>query len=237
MNQDQAIDKVRKLLALGDSDNIHESAAAIGRASAIMEQHRITEAMITVDQNEDEPAEQPREWEQPLDSTKGQLWRGRLAMVLTQSHGCALYRSGSDRIVTGTAANAETVRYLYSHCVREIQKLAARQRGNGRTWLNNYRYGCVDAIRDAIKASQTDTRLLMRGEADTPSALVIVENALQRIDAEAKTAKRFMHSKHKLVFQMSSHRVNGSARAAGQRDGARIYKGSPRPSAARQIRG
>ena len=46
MNTAEAIEKTRKLLALANSANEHEAAAAAARAAEIMERHRITAAMV-----------------------------------------------------------------------------------------------------------------------------------------------------------------------------------------------
>lgn len=226
MNHDEAISKVRKLLALSESDNIHESALALGRAQAIMERHRIDAAMLDEGDNDGDSDEEITRWEDPLDNTRD-VWRGVLAVTLTKANGCYTYRSDHDKIIIGTATNAGTVRYLYAFCVREIIRLAAKQKGNGRTWLNNYRHGCVDAIRQAIKSEREALHSKIREEAPTESALVVINSALAKVDNESALAEQITREMVPGLCKSSSNsRVNHSARAAGRRDGAGIYPGS-----------
>lgn len=54
MTRDQAVQKVRKLLRLGKSSNVHEAAAALRQAQALMRQHALEERELE-DRQPDDP--------------------------------------------------------------------------------------------------------------------------------------------------------------------------------------
>jgi len=223
MTHDEALQRVKKLLALSQSDNEHEAALAMGRAQALMERFKIETATLDEPDTPDEPIEV---WDDPLDNESRSTWKGRLGITLSRANGCTTYKSGRSQIITGRASNVQTVRYLYRYCVRSIDSLAlANGRGNGRTWINNYRLGCVQAIGDAIRDEREATRSEMReAVAGDSMALIRVDNAITNIINEEKDSDRHMRAKVKLVSSRgSSSRYNSSARSAGRSDGAGIY--------------
>jgi hypothetical protein len=222
---DQIADRIKKLLALAErSDSEHEAALAAGRAAALMERHAITRDMLEgLDLAREE---EPQAWEDPLFSGK-QLatWRRRLASVLAKSSGCSIYTSGRRIMLIGGASEVARVRYLFAACARSVEALARKKAGNGATWLNNYRVGCVEAIGLAIEAERARERGEMRAEA-TGSALVRLDQALVRVDARAAkaTAWGFRHLGLRRVSRTTG-RVDAGAREQGRRDGAGIYPG------------
>ena len=227
MTHEQALERVRKLLALAESDNPHEAALAMGRAQALMESHRISMAALD-DSPDDEPIQL---WDDPLDSRVRATWKKRLGMTLCTANGCAIYNSSGALVITGRASNVQTVRYLYRYCVRAIDRLTrSNGAGNGRTWMNNYRLGCVDAIAKAIRAEREAEQSRMRQTvSNDESALIRVDAAIARVAAEYREADQYMHSKVQLGRGgSSSARYDGSARAAGRSDGAGIYSGGSR---------
>lgn len=230
MTREDVIKRIQKLLRLGESPSEHEAAAAIAKAQALMETHRIEEAML--DTESDEANEEVREWEEPINAQRC-YWRGSLAVVLCKANGCFVWRKhGTGDVIVGKASNVQTVRYLFGYCVREIDRLArAKGKGNGRTWTNNYRIGCVQGISAAIEVERTRVREeIRRTYAETQKvpnhrALVKVENAIEKVDAEATGAETFARSKRKLGKQTSRFYTHHGARAIGRRDGQSIYPG------------
>ena len=221
----EAIEQVRRLLKLGESANENEAASAVAMAARIMERYRIEAA--TLDEGDDDQAEpeECRDWEDPLGKA-GAVWRAGLATALSIPNGCQVYRIGGALKIIGTASNVQTVRYLFAYCVAEVDRHARRRSGNGRTWLNNYRHGCVDAIRAAIQAERVAVREQMRAEAATAGALVKIDQALVRVDQERLDAVRFGRVKvGRRSAGRSSHRSDPGARATGRHDGKGIYPG------------
>jgi len=223
MTKDDVMRKVRALLKLGASDNEHESAAAIGRAQALMERYQIEEAMIV---EEAEEAEEIRNWEDPI-GRAGAAWRGRLAASLARANSCGVYKTRGVLKVYGRATQVAALRYMFEYCEREIDRLAKGYAGNGRVWINNFRLGCVDAIRKAIKDERERMHNEMRSRARaTEGALVLVENAIVAVENEQKEVRSWGHRNLRLRNGSASQGTyHSGAREQGRRDGANIYPG------------
>ncbi len=238
MNEREAIDRVRKLLALSQSDNEHESALALGRAQALMDKFRIEAA--TLDES-NEPEEDIEAWDDPLVETSAK-WARALGMVIADANGCSVYGDRKRLVICGRASKVATARYVFAYCKREIERLASRKGGNGRTWLNQYRHGCVDAIRSAIRTERDKERAQTLASNTDQRALVVIKNAMAKVDQESGEVDQWATRKFRLHSGGSS-RVgsNPGARAAGRNDGSGIYgsSGSARPIGAgnRQIGG
>jgi hypothetical protein len=228
MNEQQAVDKIRKLLSLAQSENEHEAASAAAMAQALMDTHRIEVAMLD---ESSEPDEEIETWDDPLQETSA-TWARTLGHQIARANGCSTYRTGSSQIICGRASKVATARYIFAYCKREIEKLAARKSGNGRTWLNNYRHGCVAAINDAIAKEKYTAREQMRAKAadactlTDSSALVVVNSAIVKVDREASEVSQWAKRTHNLrAGSGSAARHHSGARASGRRDGASIYRG------------
>lgn len=222
----EVVDQVKKLLALGQSDNEHESAAAIGRANALMEEYRITAACMAEKKDEEEDVQG---WDDPL-STSNRDWQRHLARVLASANGCSTWISrvqGNASInIIGKPSNVQTVRYLYNYCIKEIDRLAHGQRGNGRNWIHQYRNGCVDAIEESIELESNMLCDRIRGT-KTGSELMVINNAIVVVKEEHLHAKEFgyRHLGLRRIQVGSGAGINPSARGAGQKDGKNIYPG------------
>jgi hypothetical protein len=228
MNESDVMRKVKSLLRLGESSNENEAAVAIGKAQALMEQHSISQAMLETPAEED--AGPIRAWEDPLAKKTGR-WQGSLSVYLSRANGCQVYRSQGFLRIIGRAPNVQTVRYLFSYCSHEIERLTNQHRGNGRTWLNNFRLGCVEAIHDSIKRERAAIRDSMRQKAETQNsdgrALMVVNRAIVKVDNEYQEALAFGRYKLGLRAGSSSRSTyDPGARETGRKAGASIYSGN-----------
>lgn len=229
-NRDEVLDKIRKLLALAESDNPHEAALALARAQALMDRHRITEAMVG-DNGQAAPSEPFEIAQAPL--FEGGLvfqWRVRLAMILATPNGCFIYtqRAGKGKqvCVVGKPSQIARVRYLLEFCMAETDRLAAKEaQGNGLTYANNFRLGCVDAIALAIAEERKAVRNAMQAEATSSSALVVVQNAIALVDDEARRARDFAAQAFGgfRKSKSSGSTYDGRAREHGRQSGKNIY--------------
>lgn len=224
-------DKIRKLLRLGESPNANEAAAAIAKAQALMQQYRIEAAML---EEPTAPKEEVRAWEEPIETVAG-TWRSRLVVYLSRANGCFVYHSPRRGLIAvGTASNVNALRYLYGYCVQEIDLLTRKYSGNGRTWSNNFRVGCTDGIRDAIAAERERMLSEMRAAAQARTAqdsraLMIVNNAIVKVEQETVEAERYMRSKMRLVSRRACKPIyDAGARATGRSEGRNIYPGQRR---------
>ena len=236
----KALDRVRKLLALSKSSNEHEAAQAAALAQRIMEEHRLSMAMLDASGAGDAPMV----WDDPLDSG-GRMgtWRIRLALAVANTNGCEIIsiRGGGVTLrVVGRASDATTVRYLYAFCVRAIDGLAKQYAGRGAPWLNNYRAGCVDTIGARLERERASQRSRMRDETPDRDAF---DRAIVRVDdrlaeSQQALADRFPNSRSRPMSEAG--RIVPGARERGQRDGHSIdfaRGGAGLGAPARQIAG
>jgi hypothetical protein len=224
-HQEKIIDRVKKLLALGESDNPNESAAAMAAAQRLMTEHAIEQAMLdTTEEKDDEQVVDFSDREDALNQDKRYVnWKGQLAVTLSDANGCHCWRNQGRLHLVGRPSDVATVRYFFAYCVREIDRLVKLQgRGHGRTWMNNYRHGVVDAIRIKVRAEKKDLVEEMRSKA-TGMSLVVVNNAIAKVEERAKLSADHATRIHKLRKARSSYsRLDRSARDKGRQDGRNI---------------
>lgn len=219
---EEIVDRIRKLLALSKSSNPNEAANAAAAAQKLMDRHRIEQAALEEPETEDEPI---RDFEDPLDSGRRMpTWRKRLAVNIADANNCRIYLrhgGGTDVAIVGRAADAQTVRYLYAYCVREIDRLTrSHGSGNGRTWCNNFRIGCVDAIRIKLEAQREQVkREMLESSSDTERTKYAIQKVSDKGTEVERWVERNMNLRKAPRPQM---RGDHGARRAGQRAGASI---------------
>lgn len=125
------IDKIRKLLALARSSNLHEAAAAAERAGRLMLEHRLSEADVA------EPIITER---LEIDERFMAAWRWGLLTACARSYYCECVRLeetttlGTLRvsaIIFGMEEDIAAVVCLYGYLSSEIDALADRSRPVG----------------------------------------------------------------------------------------------------------
>jgi len=188
MTRDTVVDKIRKLLALASSTNVHEAAAAAARAQQLMMEHKLAaHELDTV--GEDEAATVGR-MSMVEDSSVLHAWKGELIGSLARYGFCKAIQSpvrgadGEKRIrltIVGTSDDANTVVYLYGYLMNEIKRLcAAEAKGRGVEFANAFKRGAVRAIALRLKElrkEQTTTA------ANAETALALINRADAAIDA------------------------------------------------------
>lgn len=222
MNKETIIEKIQKLLAKAEgTNNPNESAAFFGKAQALKIQHQIDEAELECFTSEEEFKTEA----EPLnteDKGKRQVatWKASLGIVLTKNNGCFLYQSGPRLVITGKPSDVATVRYMYSYCVGQINRITkANCKGLGATYANNFRLGCVDAIHKAINMEIKAKKEQYSGN---ERALVVIDKVL----VDAKQAESFVRAGANLRQKASNSRYNSNARSHGRQAGSGIYGGS-----------
>lgn len=236
MNIETITARVRKLLKLSENNNSPQEAAAAGAAAQrLIDQHNLSQAMLELETPTlaaDEPIQDFGKLGANLDDVTGR-WGSWLAMVVCKANAVQPYKSGSRLHLIGRASDVETVRYLYAYLVREVDQLARKYKGTGRTWLNNYRLGVVSAISDAFKAQKDAFEREAREHAATPGALVLVNQGLAKVETRMATVTAWQKAHVKLYARSSSRSTyDGNARAQGVRDGRSISINGSRGSLA-----
>lgn len=209
MNHDKVIDKIKKLLRLAESADVNEAANAAAQAQRLMEQHRIDQAMISVDEDAEDASvddEDIKEFsDQPL-AASGRLaqWKSSLGVAIASINGCrcVLSKEWSDGhrkfrttlCLVGHPSDVVTVRYLFSYLVGEIERLCKeRNHGRGRTWANSFRIGAVHTVRKRLQEAKEQARLDARKKLKgNTKALARISKALERVDARAGAVDLWM---------------------------------------------
>lgn len=227
--RDNLIRKIKNLLKLAENEGATpaEAAAAMGRAQHLMDRYKIDAALAEA--FDDEPTEEIRDWDDPLDTMTGRslpTWLGRLAMVVAGANGCHVYQSrgeGGRKMlkILGGASDATTARYLYKWIRRQVDEMACEYSGNGKTWINNWRLGVVQEInyrmKRARKAAAADA--VREGH-----ALIVVETALAKIAQRSTEVEAWGAANLGLRGRgrSTSSRYDSSARAQGRQDGRSV---------------
>jgi len=248
MTQQEILKKVKKLLALSQSDNANEAAQAAARAQELLDKYQLSRNLLDIDAaddedraGDDEPIFDFSSKGAPLDDpgTKMPRWRGSLATVVCRANSCRAYQEtyyigtkAKTRIaIVGRPSDVEKVRYLHAFLVREVKRLVDRDgQGCGITWRNNYCIGVVDTIRRELKLSKSRAADKLRRDAGGDMfALVRVDKALARLEKRSADVDAWVEANLKLgSVSGSSARGHWGARQAGQRAGKEIRMGGAR---------
>ncbi len=179
------LSRVRKLLALATSPNVHEAAAAAAAAQALVERHRLQ--AIMADEAE-APVTDGRD--APLDRARRlRKWRVALGCGLAHANGCVAYTRGiggeEELLVAGRAEDRAAVAAIYGWAVRTLEWLSATHGpGRPRAWHDAFRIGAADALVSRLATVEADAL----GEV-SPEALVRV---LPTRAARAAAVERFV---------------------------------------------
>jgi len=224
MNTD-LIQKIQKLLNLSQSSNEHEAAQAMKLAMVLMEKHNISEAMLGAQSTDEDEAVQ--DWDDPLfaSSEKNRSqWRSFLAMVLAAHNACVIWTSGPDIKIGGRASDVQVVRYLFSYCMNEIDRLVKKHAGNGKSWLNNYRLGCVTGIKAKLDEGKQQARIeaiVEYGQAATTAIVKVDDKALKT----SLWCNEYTRTKNITTRGFGRQGHSSDARRRGQEDGRNINLG------------
>lgn len=120
-DKDALIRKIKKLMALGQSPNQAEAAAAIAKAQALMEAHAISQSTIDLSDIREDTA-------RATVSRKPAQWEGSLALTVSCAFGVEVIfvpKGGSkaDWTFYGPGANPEVAAYAFAVLMRKICRL------------------------------------------------------------------------------------------------------------------
>jgi len=213
------LDRVRKLLALASSPNVHEAAAAAAQAQALVERYRL-EALLAAEAVEAaaaavDPVTDGRE--APLEAgRRPRKWKSALAAGLAAANGCVAYVAKLGReqalLIAGRAEDRAAVIELWSWLVRRIEWLSATHgAGQAREWHEAFRIGAAEAVSERLQAAVVATQV------------AIGAASLARIEptraARAAAVETFTRERLKLKAGRGL-RVDAAAFAAGRAAGA-----------------
>ena len=165
------LSRVRKLLALATSPNVHEAASAAAMAQTLIARHRLERWLDAEDAVATDPIEDARD--APLEVARRlRKWRVLLASALADANGCVAYTLNRGRdeaiVIVGRAADRAAIEALWSWLVKRIEWLSATHgAGQSRQWHDAFRVGVVAAVADRLATVADDVR-----SEQAPGALV-----------------------------------------------------------------
>jgi len=177
-------ERIRKLLALADSPNENEAAAAAEKAQALMLRYGIELAVVAASGGERLAVD-----EHVLDG-KVDPWRRMLAAAVARSAGGEIVwePGGSGRnqgkiFFYGPAGTVGGIVALYRYLEAQLVVISAAAtatrrewRVHGRTWRNSFLLGAVSRLGQRLDARRAKTTMA----ADNSRALVLVKTAVDR---------------------------------------------------------
>jgi hypothetical protein len=246
MTKVEAIEKVRKLLALANSANENEAAAAAGRAADIMERHRLDAAMVAeAEQCEierDEPLDLNREIKSERLHARTPTWYWTLAWGVADANRCKPHHvyAGEGRYAVcfiGKPSDASAARYMLDALANEVDRLAvayvARVAGRAsRSAGKSFRLGAAAKIDARLRASMRETTEAVRGElaaAHDERGLARLDIAIARRETDGKRLDAFLGANGiKYGAARSASVSNADAFRAGAKagDGVRLSGGT-----------
>lgn len=251
MNIQDAISKVRKLLALSKSQNINEAALAASKAAAIMQEYCIEEAALhTPDSFSDEPVNSYI-FETDKPSRKKIRWRMQIATGCAKVFGCESYwQYGYLISLIGRESDVQGARYLFDLIAPQVEQLADEQWNrvgqfnsyDKRSWMHAFRLGCASTVRERMELQVAERMSKLREEArenqkllswgESSNALMVINSRLLKVD-QFMGSLNLKPSRKASISDVSGyhsglragHKVNiGGQAKAGLNAPARMFK-------------
>lgn len=166
MTRDEALQKIKKCLALAASPNEHEAAAALRQARKLMEQFSLTDADVSLA----DVAEQA----QKAQNAPLVIWENCLAHMVADVFGCRLLtrvqpvltrglsiRKQRQFVFVGVGASAELAGYAFDvlsqQCAKDRRAYIGKQPKNCKTKTkvargDRYAEGWIWAVQDKLEA-------------------------------------------------------------------------------------
>lgn len=163
------IAKIQKLLSLASSDNPNEAATAAAQAARLMDEHRISSETLAEASDPMVKAEQL--YGDPF--KRRSSWKEQLAAVVGSHNGVYVVIISGLITITGRKSDILITRYMFDFCYREIDRITKIEcKGQGKSYSNNFRLGCVMSIDRALRADRAQN-------ADAEQAIVLVDTRLE----------------------------------------------------------
>lgn len=221
--EDKILAKIRKLLALSKSSNVHEAAAAAAAAQRLMSEHEIAEAEIALEDPAIAP--EPVGVEELASQSRRVMWKNIIASGLARANGARVWTEtghgfngyGIKLRIAGTPSAITMVRYMLPYLCGEVERLARKERPKderGMAWGHSFRLGAAGMLRERLLAEVQ----LVREEAHASGHGA----ALARIDQDRTRVNALLP---KLKASPKSRVKSPSAYELGREAGGRIALG------------
>lgn len=194
------VDRIRKLMQLSHSTNVHEAAQAAGLAQRLMLEHKIEMADLSLNSNEKRLPEEVTE--EALEGGQGKSarairWRISLGSRIAKAFNCKTYfRSSTDFIgIMGCKSDVQTCQYLQQYFGLEIERLAeaawkqlkadadaGTELPRPKMWKNSFRDGAVHAIGEKLDRERLKNQI--RTGAKVKGVSTLIDELAEEVEAE-----------------------------------------------------
>ncbi len=218
---DNIAEKIEKLLALSQSSNENEAAAAAAKVAEMLTQHNITLADL---------AKSPVE---PIEAAtieqfkKNVPWKLFLLQAIAEANYCrALSRfsrhSLKQAVVIGRPTNILVVQQLYEYLVQAVDRvtkeaLAAPKNSvsgdSRRTFANNFRKGCAIRLKERLEAKRR--QIESEGIPGTATQSSVSALVCRSLSERETSAINVYLSQSGIAISQTKSQISGDGYAAG----------------------
>jgi hypothetical protein len=237
----EVLERIKKLLRLaGNNPSQHEAELAAAKAQELMDRYKIESAEVE-SHGEAKAGESVEGYmaHDPIDSTgRFSSWRQRLIMVIANCNACVQIihtvwttkgKAKQYRLI-GTRTNVEYCRWLYQWVAPQIERLAGEHKGQGKSWINNFKLGVVDGVGRRLQEQRAESKRAAQGTVSTV-ALAVFDRELTAVKAYYDSVKAGFSN-----YNAGRSRWNGDARQAGAEAAQRVGLNRPLNSGVSQRR-
>lgn len=205
---DNIIEKIKKLLDLSKSKNIHEAAAAAKAAEALISKYRISEAELSSSDTESLPVEDINIL---YETARVVSWKSSLAIRLAKHYGCAIFNDALLRAsksgqkvsryrLVGQQSDLDLTRFMFGWLTSEIERLCKYNcRGQGHIVAQSY---CEGAVKGVLMQLQEAKDLAKKVAEEAGQSMALI-----KLDNRESQALNVLNSLHNLRKSSSkSHR-------------------------------
>jgi len=210
------VEKIEKLLALGQSPNEHEAKLAIENANRLLTKYNLT--MLDLNKNENNTIQFVFE----QNSSRVSTWKNTLLKGVCITNFCDLVISRGSKvnfIIIGKEFNISIVKNLFEYLSEAIELWARKNGGKGTSAKNSYKVGMAFGL--VSRLAQIKQEAEQKGfQEDITTTALVVKNLHEVMKKENETymANNFNIKTTSKAISVS----NGSAYNKGYKDSSNI---------------
>lgn len=110
---EKIMSKIRKCLALSESNNVHEAAAALRQAKALMDKHKLSMSDVELSRVD--------VVEVGTDRARPPNWKIGLYLAVSKAFGCSLFMRGGRPVFVGTTPSPDIAKYALDVLLRQLE--------------------------------------------------------------------------------------------------------------------
>jgi len=217
-NIDQSIiEKINKLLALGQSPNEHEAKLAMMNAQKLLTKHNLSMCDIKTKENTINIKERILN----LESTRVATWKSALLNSICLNNYCTLlistgYRREKSFKIIGDEINIQVVLNMYEYLYEAVERITKKSDTKGATEKNSFRLGMINGINEQFDAIKREME--QHGVDEECTALMVVDYEKKNKTAIAK----FLESYSIRRSSAKGSRIDGNAYSKGRAEGQKV---------------